>query len=73
MVVMMSKETEARVARVIMTIAQEEKAIEVVRQVLAEQSQFEPYAAFQRLDRQYHGYITSSDLKRYLKYTEGWM
>jgi len=64
---MVSIETEARIVRLIMEIAKEERGIEVVRQVLAEQPLFEPYAAFQRIDRHYRGYLTSGDLRHFLK------
>jgi len=65
---MISLETDARLVRLILAISKEEKALEVVRQVLAQQSKFEPYAAFQRLDKKYRGYLTTSDLKTFLQY-----
>ena len=42
------------------------KQLEVVRQVLAEQKGFEPYTAFKRIDRLRNGFITTSDLERFL-------
>ncbi len=65
---MMSIETEARVARLIMEIAAHERQIEEFRQALARLPAFEPYAAFQRLDRKYTGYVTAKDLKLFLMY-----
>ncbi len=35
---------------------------------MAEQRAFEPYAAFQRLDRHYRGYLTSTDLRNFLQF-----
>ncbi len=63
-----SQETAVQLARLILAIAQEEKAVEVTRQVLAEQPQFEPYAAFQLLDTQLHGYISSEDVYQFVRY-----
>ena len=62
-----SPEIAIPLARLILAIAQEENAVEVTRQVLAEQLQFEPYAAFQLLDSQLHGYITSEDVLQFLR------
>lgn len=64
---MLALETEHELAQLIMAICREEKAQEVLRQVLAEQTLYEPYAAFQRLDRDSHGYLSSRDLHRFLR------
>lgn len=65
---MLSPNTEERLARLIMTISEEEKATEVVRQMLGKQPAFEPYAAFQRLDSRCEGYLTSTDLVNFLRH-----
>ncbi len=64
----MSLETELELAKVVMTIAAEERGREVARQVLAEQPTFEPFAAFQRLDRNNQGYLTSIDIRAFVRY-----
>lgn len=65
---MLSQETESRLARLIMAIANEEKKVELARQALAEQHHFEPFAAFQRIDRKCHGFISTNDIRVFLKY-----
>ena len=64
---MLSLETERRLAKLLMGTAELEKQVEVVRQVLAEQALFEPYAVFQRLDRQSKGYLSPKDLMNFLR------
>jgi hypothetical protein len=63
-----TEETELRLARLICGIAEEEKAVDMSRQRLAEHVDFEPYAAFQLLDAKLHGYISSEDIKNFLQY-----
>lgn len=65
---MILPETEALVVNLIISIAKEEKSLELLRQVLSEQPLFETYAAFQRIDRKYRGHITSNDIKHFIKY-----
>lgn len=50
-----------------MIISESEKQCEIVRQVLAEQSEFEPVSVFQCLDSLNEGYITSSDLLQFMR------
>jgi Ca2+-binding EF-hand superfamily protein len=38
-----------------------------LRQVLASLKEFEPYAAFKRIDREDHGYITAKKICKYLR------
>jgi len=47
-------------------IGNQEKQLEVVRQVLCEQPEFEPYAAYRRIDRTRKGFITSTDIHEFL-------
>jgi hypothetical protein len=65
---MLSLETEARLARLLTAIAEGEKRIEIVRQVLAEQPMFEPYAAFQRISKDVKSLLEASHLHHFLKY-----
>ncbi len=65
---MISLDTQKQLANVIMTIAHEEKALEVIRQVLGEQALFTPYTAFLRLDRKKKGFLDKAALKRFLQY-----
>ena len=64
---MLSIETEARIADFIKIAARYENHIEIVRQVLAEQPRFEPYALFRRLDYNKNGYLTLNDFYQFLK------
>lgn len=50
-----------------MTIADEELNIEKFRQSLAAFKEFEPYAAFTRIDRENKGFINGKDLSTYIK------
>lgn len=43
-------------------MAEEEIGIEKIRQILASLKEFEPYAAFQRIDRDAKGTITSKKI-----------
>jgi len=67
---MPSVQTQYRLADLLKAIADGEKQIEITRQVLAEKSAFEPYAAFQRIDRNGNGFITSFELLDYLRETD---
>ena len=65
---MQSLDTEADLVRLLMGIAKAELSAERARQFLANQPLFEPYAAFQRIDRELHGIISSDNLKAFLRY-----
>ena len=58
----------SRITRIILTIAKEEKSLELVRQVLSQLPKFEPYVAFQRISKGHDGYITREGLKQFLTY-----
>ena len=64
---MLSLDTQGHLASLIMTIAREEKGLEVIRQVLSEQALFTPYTAFLRIDRSKRGFIDKEDLKNFLQ------
>ncbi|KRW99206.1 hypothetical protein PPERSA_07449 [Pseudocohnilembus persalinus] len=62
----LSYRTQQRLASLIQAIAEGEKKLEVVRQVLAEQRLFEPHTAFRRLDVTRDGYVSQSELVDFL-------
>ena len=47
-------------------IGKQEKQLEVLRQILCEQYDFEPYSAFQRLDVDRKGFLTPLDIYYFL-------
>ena len=50
-----------------MFVGETEMQIEFARQNLCKAKNFEPYAGFQRVDRQDKGYMLPRDLYRYMK------
>ena len=64
---MLSIETEARVAKLFLNLAEGEKSVEINRQVLADQLDFDPYQAFKRLDTQGKNSIDEFDIVDFLK------
>jgi len=60
---------DARVMKLMLAIAKEEKSIELIRQTLSQQPQFEPYAAFLYLDKEKCGYLTITSIKTFLSYS----
>ena len=65
---MLTLETEARLCTLIKAIADNEKELEIYRQLLSEKPNFEPYAAFIRIDRYRKENVSVSDLKDFLQY-----
>eukprot|EP01016_Furgasonia_blochmanni_P006640 TRINITY_DN1266_c0_g1_i1.p1 TRINITY_DN1266_c0_g1~~TRINITY_DN1266_c0_g1_i1.p1 ORF type:complete len:641 (+),score=294.82 TRINITY_DN1266_c0_g1_i1:66-1988(+) len=63
---MLSARTRSKLASLVDVIAQAEKQCEVSRQVLAELIDYEPSAAFRRLDRYGYGYIIPADVLDFL-------
>ncbi|KRX08920.1 hypothetical protein PPERSA_09024 [Pseudocohnilembus persalinus] len=63
---MLPKETTLKLCKFLIQLGEEEKNLEVIRQILAEQSDFEPYAAFTRIDRQRNGFISVEDIRQFL-------
>jgi hypothetical protein len=59
---MISYDTKLRLKDLFVCYAEEELAIEKLRQVLSSIKEFEPYAAFKRIDRDDLGYITSKKI-----------
>jgi hypothetical protein len=64
---MLSIETEARVGKLLLTLAEGEKSVEVARQVLSDQREFDPYLAFKRLDRENNNSINEFNIVDFLK------
>ena len=62
----MSSVVRSRLAELLITVAEEEIAIERCRQSVARLEAFEPYAAFSRIDRENKGYICGKEIKEYL-------
>lgn len=64
---MISSKVETKLTQLFKAIAESETEIEKLRQSLAEKHDFEPYAAFKRIDSSGLGYITITDLHQFLK------
>jgi Ca2+-binding EF-hand superfamily protein len=64
---MLTVETSTRLAELFWAVIEGERQVEIVRQVLAEQTLFSPYATFRALDRFDQGYLTSADLVDFLR------
>ena len=65
-----SSRTKSKLGELLLQIAEEEQLIEKYRQTLAVLPEFEPYAAFTRIDRYAHGFITCKDINFFLKQQE---
>jgi len=63
---MLSHHSRELLKELLTQIGLQEKQLEVVRQVLCEQPEFEPYAAYRRIDRTRKGFITSTDIHEFL-------
>jgi len=63
---MVSRNTKHQILDVLHSIAEGEIKSEILRQVLAEKYNFEPYTAFKRLVLAPSSYLTSTDLKDFL-------
>jgi len=64
---MLSITTETRLADLIGAIADNERLIEVKRQLLAEEPSFSGFAAFKLIDKLRNGYITALDIKEFMR------
>lgn len=64
---MISIGTETRVAKLLIAVAECEKAVEISRQVLGNNIDFNPYQAFRRLDRESKNYVDSYNIVDFLK------
>ena len=63
----LSSKAKSKLGELLLTIADEELLIEIKRQSLANIKDFEPYAAFTRLDREAKGFITGLDICTFIK------
>ena len=63
---MVTPATEDLLTNLLLDLAAAERLVEVVRVTLAELPAFEPFAAFRRLDQFNSGYITATDVGRFL-------
>ena len=64
---MLGQSTKYKVFLLMKAISENELIVEEQRQQLAQQSGFEPWAAFKRLDRTGLGKISASDINFFLK------
>jgi hypothetical protein len=64
---MLSIETESRISKLLLTLADGEKATELTRQLLSDKRDFDPYLAFKRLDREGKNRIDEFNIVDFLK------
>lgn len=65
---MLSIETETRILKLLLTLAEGEKAVEIIRQVLCGKIDFDPLSAFKLLDKENNNFLTEKNLKHFLRY-----
>ena len=63
----LSKEANSLLADLLVTMAKFEQKIELKRQYLATNENFEPYGAFQRLDRNETGFLSSKSFLNFIR------
>ena len=63
---MLSYDTKSKLAALLLSISTGEQEIETFRQKLCRHHNFEPYAAFLRIDRSQSGLISPTDLQAFL-------
>ena len=63
---MLSYETKSKLANFFSTLLEGERQLELMRQILCEHREFEPHAAFSRIDRLRRGFLTATDINRFL-------
>lgn len=59
--------TRNKLASFLLAVNEGERQIEIIRQILCEQEDFEPYAAFKRIDRHKRGVLNAVDIKNFLE------
>lgn len=64
---MLSEKTNSLIGEFLLRVARTEKKLEVIRQMLCEFPEFEPYSAFQRLDLSHSNLLSSQDLFSFLQ------
>lgn len=60
-------ETQRILKNLMLEIARGEQKVELMRQKLAAMEDFEPYVAFQRLDRNRNDYVVAEEIVEYFK------
>jgi hypothetical protein len=66
---MVSKETESRIIKIFLCLADYEKKIDILRNILCTQNDFDARNIFSRLDILEKGYLDEKDFKDFLKYS----
>ena len=64
---MLDSQAGQMLADLLLTVSQFEQTIGLKRQYLAMNENFEPYGAFQRLDRQQTGFLTPKEFLNYIR------
>ncbi len=64
---MLSLGTENLITKLSLVLADGEKAVEIIRQVLADQMDFDPWNTFCYLDREGNNYIDEYNIHDFLK------
>lgn len=64
---LLSYESKQRLKDYFLLVAHEEMAVEKLRQMLASMKEFEPYQAFQRIDRECRGKVQAKALQQFLR------
>jgi hypothetical protein len=59
--------SKKKLAKLLIHVGETEMQIELARQHLCKAPSFEPYAAFQRIDRAGKGYLSPKDFLHYMK------
>ncbi len=67
---MQSLRTSQLLTDLLLKISEGEREIEILRQILCEQDDFEPYAAFKRIDRSSTGFLGVFDFIHFLSANE---
>ena len=65
---MLGLETQHKLKEYFQTVAEQELQVERQRQLLATLSEFEPYAAFQRINRNGDDIISALEIYNFLRY-----
>jgi len=63
---MLSKETEARVAKILTIIAENERSIEISRQILSQIPEYDPFSIFRAFDKNSKNKIDYNDINNFL-------
>jgi len=64
---MFGYDSKLKLKQLFLALAEDEIAIERLRQILAAIKEFEPYATFRRIDREGLGFVTSKNLSQFLR------